>query len=77
MFIHRWWREYAARKNDEEEEHVADSLLYDERCHLPRTTGPPVFKNPQALSEEEASQAAPQGQSGSAPGAPAAPKASS
>ena len=31
-----WWREYAARKNDEEEEHVADTLLYDERCHLPR-----------------------------------------
>ena len=31
-----WWREYAARKNDEEEEHVADTLLYDERCNLPR-----------------------------------------
>lgn len=41
--LKRWWKEYAARKNDEEEEHVADSLLYDERCHLPRTTGPPVF----------------------------------
>ena len=36
-----WWKEYAARKNDEEEEHVADSLLYDERCHLPRTVPPP------------------------------------
>lgn len=36
-----WWKEYAARKNDEDQEHVADSLLYDERCHLPRTTPPP------------------------------------
>lgn len=32
-----WWKEYASRKNDEEEEHVADSLMYDERCHLPRS----------------------------------------
>ena len=24
-----WWKEYADRKNDEEEEHVSDSLLYD------------------------------------------------
>mmetsp|Transcript_34045 Transcript_34045/g.56370 ORF Transcript_34045/g.56370 Transcript_34045/m.56370 type:complete len:108 (-) Transcript_34045:351-674(-) len=36
-----WWREYASRKNDEEEEHVADTLLYDERCHLPRTVPRP------------------------------------
>lgn len=36
-----WWREYSARKNDEEEEHVADTLLYDERCHLPRTAPRP------------------------------------
>jgi hypothetical protein len=36
-----WWSEYAARKNDEEEEHVADSLLYDERCHLPRSAPRP------------------------------------
>lgn len=36
-----WWKEYAGRKNDEEEEHVADSLLYDERCHLPRTVSRP------------------------------------
>lgn len=36
-----WWREYAIRKNDEEEEHVADSLLYDERCHLPRSAPRP------------------------------------
>ena len=34
--MNNWWREYAARKNDEQEEHVADTLLYDERCHLPR-----------------------------------------
>ena len=26
-----WWRTYSERKNDEEEEHVADSLLYDYR----------------------------------------------
>ncbi|KAK9811674.1 hypothetical protein WJX72_008054 [[Myrmecia] bisecta] len=36
----RWWKEYAFRKNDEEEEHVADSLLYD-RNHLPRAAPPP------------------------------------
>mmetsp|Transcript_35304 Transcript_35304/g.89360 ORF Transcript_35304/g.89360 Transcript_35304/m.89360 type:complete len:93 (-) Transcript_35304:440-718(-) len=45
--LQRWWKEYASRKNDEEEEHVADSLLYDERCHLPRTTPKPVFKSEQ------------------------------
>ena len=32
--------EYADRKNDEEEEYVADSLLYD-RTHLPRTAPAP------------------------------------
>jgi len=36
-----WWQEYATRKNDEEVEHVADSLLYDERCHLPRSAPRP------------------------------------
>lgn len=42
-----WWNEYAARKNDEDEEHVADSLLYDERCHLPRTSArPDVLQKP-------------------------------
>lgn len=35
-----WWKEYADRKNDEEDEHVADSLLYD-RNHLPRTAPAP------------------------------------
>ena len=35
-----WWSDYAARKNDEEEEHVADSLLYD-RNHLPRSAPAP------------------------------------
>jgi hypothetical protein len=39
--MNNWWKEYAARKNDEEEEHVADTLLYDERCHLPRTVPRP------------------------------------
>jgi len=39
--LRRWWGEYAARKNDEEHEHVADSLMYDERLHLPRTTRRP------------------------------------
>lgn len=38
--LQRWWKEYAGRKN-EEEDMVADSLLYDERCHLPRTTAGP------------------------------------
>ncbi len=36
----RWWAEYSDRKNDEEDEHVSDSLLYD-RSHLPRTAPPP------------------------------------
>jgi hypothetical protein len=43
-----WWKEYAARKNDEEEEHVADSLLYDERCHLPRSAPRPDVVNDKA-----------------------------
>eukprot|EP00803_Ostreobium_quekettii_P005437 evm.model.scf_1750.4 EVM.evm.TU.scf_1750.4 scf_1750:29891-30137(+) len=43
--LRHWWKEYAARKNDEEEEHVADSLMYDERCHLPRTVTRPEFDN--------------------------------
>jgi len=38
-----WWRTYSERKNDEEEEHVADSLLYDYR-HLPRTTPAPNYR---------------------------------
>lgn len=40
MLICRWWKDYSHRKNDEEDM-VADSLLYDERCHLPRTTAGP------------------------------------
>ena len=35
-----WWKEYADRKNDEEEEHVSDSLLYD-YTHLPRMAPAP------------------------------------
>ncbi|KAK9821552.1 hypothetical protein WJX81_000199 [Elliptochloris bilobata] len=38
--LNSWWAEYAARKNDEEDEHVADSLLYDLN-HLPRAAPPP------------------------------------
>ena len=41
-----WWQEYAGRKNDEEHEHVADSLLYDERCHLPR-----MAQRPEGVAE--------------------------
>lgn len=36
----RWWAEYADRKNDETDEYVANSLLYD-RNHLPRSAPPP------------------------------------
>ena len=36
----RWWVEYADRKNDEEDEHVSDSLLYD-KSHLPRSAPAP------------------------------------
>ncbi|CAL5221676.1 g3908 [Coccomyxa viridis] len=36
----RWWAEYSDRKNDEGDEHVSDSLLYD-RNHLPRSAPPP------------------------------------
>ena len=50
--IDRWWAEYADRKNDEEEEHVADSLLYDKN-HLPRMAPPPecVHEARAALSQ--------------------------
>ena len=40
LAMRRWWKEYSDRKNDEEDEHVADSLLYD-RSHLPRAAPPP------------------------------------
>ncbi|KAK9821559.1 hypothetical protein WJX81_001774 [Elliptochloris bilobata] len=40
--LNSWWAEYAARKNDEEDEHVADSLLYDLN-HLPRAAPPPEW----------------------------------
>ncbi|KAL4425685.1 hypothetical protein ABPG75_009701 [Micractinium tetrahymenae] len=38
--LQRWWTEYADRKNDETDEYVANSLLYD-RKHLPRTAPAP------------------------------------
>lgn len=37
-----WWKEYADRKNDEEVEHVSDSLLYD-YTHLPRSAPAPTM----------------------------------
>ena len=40
--LKKWWKEYASRKNSEDEEHVCDSLLYD-FSHLPRTTPAPNF----------------------------------
>lgn len=48
----RWWKEYSDRKNDEEDEHVADSLLYD-RSHLPRAAPPPesVFQERQRAQQ--------------------------
>jgi len=46
----RWWKDYSHRKNDEEDM-VADSLLYDERCHLPRTTpGPKPQPEPEVVT---------------------------
>lgn len=38
--LRRWWTEYADRKNDETDEYVANSLLYD-RNHLPRNAPAP------------------------------------
>lgn len=35
-----WWKEYADRKNDEKDEYIANTLLYD-RNHLPRIAPPP------------------------------------
>jgi hypothetical protein len=57
-----WWKEYAARKNDEDQEHVADSLLYDERCHLPRTTPPPVLSGAHHAAELKPAAVSPQPQ---------------
>ncbi|MEW5320348.1 MAG: hypothetical protein WDW38_011426 [Sanguina aurantia] len=55
--LHSWWTEYAARKNDEEQEHVADSLLYDERCHLPRTIQAPSVMAAARAAEQAAAAA--------------------
>ncbi|PRW59305.1 hypothetical protein C2E21_2295 [Chlorella sorokiniana] len=52
--LHRWWTEYADRKNDEDE-YVADSLLYDRR-HLPRTA--PAPECVARIAAEEAAAAA-------------------
>ena len=47
--LRSWWRTYSERKNDEAEEHVADSLLYDYR-HLPRTTPGPNYGEDRAAA---------------------------
>jgi len=31
----RWWANYSERKEDADDQ-VADTLLYGDRCHLPR-----------------------------------------
>ena len=46
-----WWKEYADRKNDEEEEHVSDSLLYD-YTHLPRSTPAPTLTDDRVKQTE-------------------------
>jgi len=46
-----WWKEYADRKNDEEEEHVSDSLLYD-YTHLPRSTPAPTLTDDRVKKTE-------------------------
>lgn len=46
----RWWAEYADRKNDETDEYVANSLLYD-RNHLPRSApAPDCVSRPSVLA---------------------------
>jgi len=40
--LQKWWSGYAERKNDEDGEAVADSLLYDKNT-LPRTAPAPKF----------------------------------
>jgi len=57
--LKRWWVEYAERKVDEEDEHVADSLLYDRR-HLPRTA-PAPDKALAAIAAEKAARGGSQG----------------
>eukprot|EP00877_Chromochloris_zofingiensis_P013426 jgi/Chrzof1/8337/Cz03g06200.t1 len=57
--LHKWWKEYSHRKNDEDDM-VADSLLYDERCHLPRTTPGPKSCNaelePEVIAQQDGCQ---------------------
>ena len=47
-----WWSEYADRKNHEDDEYVANSLLYD-RNHLPRTAPAPDCVQRSGQGEQE------------------------
>ena len=43
--LRRWWSDYAARKgDDDEEEYLSNSLLYDKNT-LPRSVPAPVFRD--------------------------------
>ena len=59
--LHLTCAEYSDRKNDEEDEHVADSLLYD-RNHLPRTAPAPECVQRQLAAQRQAAAAAAQQQ---------------
>ncbi|KAL4445912.1 hypothetical protein ABPG77_009111 [Micractinium sp. CCAP 211/92] len=64
--LQRWWTEYADRKNDETDEYVANSLLYDRR-HLPRTAPAPECVQRAAVQAAAAQAAAAAGASASQP----------
>ena len=65
----RWWKNYSHRKNDEDDM-VADSLLYDERCHLPRTTpGPKPVPEPEVGAAAKGAPKPPAPVAGAAAGA--------
>ncbi|PSC75413.1 hypothetical protein C2E20_1198 [Micractinium conductrix] len=53
--LQRWWTEYADRKNDETEEYVSNSLLYDRR-HLPRTAPAPDCVRAAAAAQQRQQQ---------------------
>lgn len=48
--LRRWWSDYAARKgDDDEEEYLSNSLLYDKNT-LPRSVPAPVFRDGSSAS---------------------------